>query len=92
MIRDMWSAWVQGFIGGSPPREARGHARRRSAGGREKEGPGVGGTVCKGVLRDTWVTTLQKSTSIFHHTELFGVSQCEVKLRALVVRFQLTAA
>lgn len=41
-----------------------------------------GCTVCKGVLRDTWVTTVQKSTSIFHHTGLFGVPECEVKHRA----------
>lgn len=37
----------------------------------------------QGVLQDTWMTTLQKSTSIFHHAAaLFGVSQYEGKLQS----------
>lgn len=94
MIRDMWSAWVQGFIGDSPQRGARGHKPPRSVWWVGERGHGgeegmVGVQRAKGVLRDTWVTTLQKGTSIFHHAELFGVLQCEVKHRALVIEFQL---
>lgn len=90
MIRDMWSAWVQGFIGDSPQRGMRGHKPALGVRWQGSEGTEVGGVQrVKGVLRDTWVTTLQKSTFIFHHTELFGVSQCEVKHIAFIVGFQL---
>lgn len=90
MIQDMWSAWVQGFIGDSLQRGTRGHKPALSVRWQGSEGTETGGVQqAKGVLPDTWMTTLEKSTSIFHHTELFGVSQCEVKHRAFIVGFQM---
>lgn len=75
--------WVQGFKGDSPQRGASIRWPRSEV----TEARGL--KQAKGVLWDTWVTTLQKSPSIFHHTELFGASQCEVKHRAFIFGIQL---